>query len=993
MTPIESEVQTATYARSTVVEGSDNKVLSFGNVSGGVYYTQHFNQAKAQAAAVAQGQFFAPMLSGYDSRRWVDPPKSHELVRLLAEHRLLFLGGGLDEKKDCAYHLACSLCESLERREVKDLEVLERCAGRDPQKIETALDAEKPKILLLPEVTPRQLIGQTPAKLRALLKAHQSYAILTTDTSREDWGIATGSLEALLWHDLSWEGYYGSSLLGNFLHKLLLDSPKGLPATLWPKENELIEGVSLNTVINKLQTPGKVRDFSTWLLSGEVLTREKIDKQLARLAGDVPGVTQWYCQFDSRQQLLVLGLALFDGLPDDMLFTGLELLVNEIWRSSDPAIPQFDYADLVQCTAYFKKVETRRGGTRIVCTSQDRREQILKVGWEHQRRRLLAALPVLREMIRISVSVAEPANAVVSVPAPASPSLDSAVARHQTARRTLNRSEEDTLQLHQVLVESLGLISQLSTQVVEQHFLELAADSSDKVQQLVARALSTWRDNGLEEKLLDLLRRWWKQACEIWDTDSHVARLGQRGEDPFAAVRSAVALTVGFAARFDRENQMSSALLDLLLRTLEDRHPRVRRASAEALKYAVAWHFRQLEPLLRARLFESDDFLAAIALGAAEACVLRTEETVAILDNWRAIARAEKRLSSPERVTKRERLLATVALTYGAIRPQRGEWPLDPEILCANLRSILMEEIHPFVRHYAFFAIERQALQHFEMVVQLLQDLLSHIQIQDRPAVIEIFVKTYLHQRYHLRGSEHKALVDERSYDVWIGSPRPLTEIEATLYGWLLDASRPIVQQLAVDVFDQLGRTSLEMAERRMRATRPLVPAGALPAGEGFDRRPQPQVRPLPWLGYLAVFCVASRKPQVRATLQPLLAEVISLQKLRLAQPNRPPASPQTPPPPVETPRPPADVLVERWSAISNDATRAIAHLLGRAFLLYRWRWGLISACFLTVLTIYKGAPILYHRIQESRTTMAQSTSTATSPSPAPARPQDPSNP
>jgi len=256
--------------------------------------------------------------------------------------------------------------------------------------------------------------------------------------------------------------------------------------------------------------------------------------------------------------------------------------------------------------------------------------------------------------------------------------------------------------------------------------------------------------------------------------------------------------------------------------------------------------------------------------------------------------------------------------------------------------------------------------------------------------VIEIFVKAYLHQRYHLRGSEHKVVVNDRSYDVWIGSPRPLTEIEATLYGWLLDASRPIVQQLAVDVFDRLGRTDLERAERRMRATRPLVPLGALPPGEGFDRRPQPQVRPLPWLGYLAVFCVASRKPQVRATLQPLLAEVISLQKLRPAQPNRPPANPRTPPQPIEISRPPAEVLVERWSAIQNDATRAIAHLLKRSFWLYRWRWGLISACFLIALTIYKGAPVLYYRIQEAA---ARPASTEASPAPAPVQPQDSSNP
>jgi hypothetical protein len=367
------------------------------------------------------------------------------------------------------------------------------------------------------------------------------------------------------------------------------------------------------------------------------------------------------------------------------------------------------------------------------------------------------------------------------------------------------------------------------------------------------------------------------------------------------------------------------------------------------------------------RALQSNELLVAVARGAAEACSLRTEETVAILDNWRAIARAEKRRSFPDQISPRERLLATVALTYGEIRADRGEWPLGPEILCANLRSILMEELHPFVRKYAFAAIEKQALQNFEMVVRLLQDLLSQIQIQDRPAVVEIFVKTYLHQRRRMSDGDQKIEVDGHSYSVWMESPRPLTEIEATLYGWLLDSAHPIVQQLAVDVFDRLDKTNLETAERRMRATRPLVPALSLIPANANDRRPQPQVRSLSILGHAAIFCVAPRKPPVRATLQPLLAEVIALQKIPVPQPTTRPTGSQAGIPPFEVPRPPVTALLERWGGVPNDAPRAIAGLLGRAFTLYRWRWMILSLLLLVALTVYKGTPLLYHWIQERR--------------------------
>jgi hypothetical protein len=976
MQPDEGRVQqTAQQVQSTVVDGHSNTVYSIGRL----FQEQHVHH-RQHAPGVGQGQFFPIALEDYGSKQWVDPPRAEELVRLLEEHHLLILAGGLTDKKDCAEHLVHQLCGRLQERNAGKLQILEKCSGRDPQKIETALDDEEPRVLILPDVSPRQLIGQTPATLRSLLRGHQSYAILTTENNLEDWDILPGSLEAELWRELSWETYYGVPLLRDFLRQRLIDSKKEVPEHLLPDSEGLllIEGLDMSRAVVTLRTPGKVRFFCDWLLSvKEPLTREQIEEQLARLGDDDESVAQWYRQFNPRYQLLVLGLILFDGLPDEIIFTGLELLVKNIWRSSDPSIPQFDYGDLVLCSAYFKKVESKRGPTRIRSTSQERRHCLLKLAWNHQRRRLLLALPVLREMIRISATTG-PSESQGTSPAAATNIQPATAADGQgeAAGHALSRSSEDTLQLHQALVDSLGLISQLSPQVVERHFLELAADASESVQRLAARALSTWRDNGHEKDLFELLLGWWKEACEPWNVDSRIARLGDRGDDAFAAVRAAVALTVGYAARFDRENQLTSELYELLVRALEDRNPRVKKASSQALQLAVAWHFRQLEPLLRMRVLHSNDFLADVALGAAEACSLRTEETVAILDTWRAIARAEKRRSSPDRVSPRERLLATVALTYGEIRADRGEWPLSPELLCANLRSILMEELHPFVRSSAFAAIEKQALQNFDMVVRLLQDLLSQIQLQDRPAVVEIFTKTYLHQRHRLTDGDQKIEVDGRYYNVWMDSLRPLTEIEATLYGWLLDSSHPIVQQLAVDVFDRLGKTSLEIAERRFRATRPLVPTSPVHP-EGADRRPQPQVRPLPLLGQAAVFCVAPRKPPVRATLQPLLAEVIALQRIPVPRP----AGPQ--PPQIEIPRSPVATLLERWGGVTNDATKAVADLLGRAFALYRWRWAILSFALLLAFAVYQGAPFVYHQVQESRAATA----------PVPVSTQGPSNP
>jgi hypothetical protein len=976
MQPAEPRSNPSSNALGFNVSGVGNTAVNAGSVGRDINIGHHFHQ-KPHAPAVAQGQFFAVALEDFGKGLWVEPPQASEFVRLLEEHHLLILAGDLDEKKDCAHHIVYCLRERLRQKGREEVQVLEKCSGRDPQRIETALDGDEPKILILPDVSPRQIVSQTPATLRSLLRDHQSYAVITTDHGPGDWDIVPGSPEAQLWRKLSWESYYGAGLLSEFIRSYLRNSDKGIREPLLPEPDGpmLMDGLELKTVAEKLRTPGKVRYFCDWLLqSEESLSREMVLEQLARSGHDDKSVGIWYRQFDARQQLLILGLTLFDGLPDHVIFTGLELLVENIWRTSDPAIPQFDYGDLVHCGASFRKVKSRDNATRIISASQDRRQQLLQLAWDQQRRRLLAALPVLREMIRISA---------VSEEKSVSPSGEKAteqvrqqevlVFKRGTAGRALNRSEEDTLQLHQALVDSLSLISRLSQEVVKDHFLELAADDSTSVQELVARALSTWRDEGRaqEQQLFALLHEWWTDACEPWNTNSRLARLGQ-SEDPFAAVRAAVALIVGYSARFDHENQMNPRLYELLVSMLEDRHPRVREAVKQALQLAVAWHLRQLEPLLRMRVLQSDDFLGAISRGGAEACSLRTDETVAILDNWRAVARAEKRRSSPDRISPRERILATVALTYGEIRAVGGEWPLRPEILCANLRSILMEESHPFVRRKAFEAIEKQALQNFELVVQLLQDLLSQIQLPDRPAVVKIFVKTYLHQRNRMTGGEKKIDVEGRKYDIWIETPRPLTEIEATLYGWLLDNSHPIVQQLAVDVFDELGRTLLEKEERRVKDLGPLMPRNEL-IGMSFNSRPQPQVHNLPILGHAAVYCVAPQKEAVRATIQPLLAEVIVLHRQRAAIEPTNTAAHGTAASAFVTTRSPAEVLFERWGAISNDATKAIARLVRRAFFLYRWRWLFVTLMVVTATGIYKGAPILVEKVRESVAARANS--------------------
>jgi len=933
-------------------------------------------------------QYFEPNLEGFGPDDWIDPLQAAALIELLIEDRLLILGGNLEDKSDCARHLAYLLRERLVGGATAGVQVRERFRGNDPQPIETAFCEDATTILLLVEVSPSQIVGYAPNRLRGLLRQHRAYAIITTDRSREMWDIEAASLEARLWRDLSWESYYGRDQLEQYLRRLLFAAEEPIPEYLLPDGPEgalLIEGVQLEIAAQRLKGPANVRYFTEWLLK-EQRTGAEIEAQLAQLEGNPQAVSQWFRQLSARDQLMALGLTLFDGLPDDLLFAGIELLVAGAWRELDPLLPQFDYHDLERFSAYFKQSGPDGGAFRVQCSSRERRQWILRAAWNLQRRRLLATLPGLTDMIRASASASTSAEAdTAQRETKAAPERRDEAA--EAAGRAVRRSATDTLQLDQALVESLGLIGLLSIDVVKPYYLELAADPSDNVRQLVARALSSWREDH-EADLFMLLESWWSLSHDYDDEEngSPIARLARPGEDPRSAVRVVVALTAGYAARFDRANRLDPRLYQLLVALIEDRDPGVRAALVRStLPIMVAWHFRQLEPLLRTRVLLVSDLIVPVATGAAEACTLRPEESLALLDSWRAATRGERRRAQRDKEAPREYLLASIALTYGYIRCEESKSLLSPAAIWAKLRSILVEESHAFVRYYAFHAIEQQMMRNYVVVALMLQDLVSKITLQDRPAIVEVFVRIYLYQRQRLAGGDSRVELDGRSFGVWTTSVRPLTDIEAALYGWILDDSRPIAQQLAVDIFEAMAETTLEHEERRLRQARPQAQRvmGTGPAASGSNL---PQLHSLPPLGHLAVFLAAPRKKKVQAILAPLLAQFIVVQR-RAAVRHRAEARRRSdalkvagspaPSSTVEGREARALALLERWRGVSNEAAKAISRYLERALSFYRWRWGIVFAVIGLLLSLYFGSRAMIHHLSQPPTSITTPTQSA----------------
>lgn len=918
---------------------------------------------------LTSSQFFEPNLESFKPGNWVDSPMALDLVQHLVDSHLLILAGDFDDKANCARHLAYLLRERLQTEELR-IRVRERCRSKDPQQIETAFQSKGAVILLLLEVTDRQIVDYSPSKLRGLLRQNQSYAIITTEGSRADWGIDEAGLNAQLWWELSWQTYYHRDLLVEFFNAQIARADCSLPDGVLPEtsgEPLLIKGIPLATVVQQLKIPSRVQSFSEWLLKAErPVTAKAVKEQLAYLEGDPDAIVHWYRQFEPSEQLLVLGLTLFDGLPDDLLFTALELLVGKIWRSSDPGLRQYDYRDLSKFSAYFKQNKSEEGFFRVQCDSTRRRRHFLALAWGSQRRRLLAALPALTQLIRVSAAHTEPEHMEVPIPLQ-SPGISKAMESERYGKserddRELYLTESRTFQLHQILVESLSLIGLLSADVIEPYLLELVTDPAESVQKFAAKALAAWRDESQEKKLFPLLKRWWRAANDYEQDHALLGHISLPGQDHRSALRAGIALTVGYASRFDRSNRLAPDLYDFLKGLVEDKDPKVLKVMRDwTIPLVVAGHFRQLEPLLRTRVLKSDGMVDAFAQGASVACFLRPEESLSLLDGWRAAVKADRRQSTP---LDKERLLAAVALTYGYLPCDDFRSLLSPEAIGARLRSMLAEEADRYVRHYIFNAIELQAVRNFELVSLILQDLLSHIALPDRPAAIKVFVRTYLHQRQRLPGGDERIEVSGSTYGVWLGSTRPLTEIEASLYSWLLDDARPIAQQLAVDIFAEMNDTLFEQEERRLQQFRDLNPyIPTSPPRREISTEASPTLNSLPLLGHMAVVLATPRKQRVRAILRFLLAEMLIVQDR--GAPRESGSSTVDPPRILSDPRTRAKAIVERWAGVANDTTKAIACHLEQALTFYRWRWAIVFSVLLAFLLAASGARALYSRLTQ----------------------------
>ena len=907
------------FSTQRVDNRGDNNVL---HVAGGdIRYEQNvFTQAP---------DFFEPNLRYVEPPNFESPGIAGELTVSLLRHQILILGGSLQEKSTLAHHLAWCLRQQLEADGSSPnggcISIQEWIQHSGPARIQTALRGGKSRTLfILPQIQPHQ-VEHDPGKLGIDARKSGHYILATTDVPRDRW--VNGSRENLepIWRELATATVYPPRYLGHFLRKELDRADEPLPEDLFPDghprafdadlERCRIGDLTFLEAARRLGTPDRIRALAQWLtaLSATPPGAARLQQYIEHLEGDQTAIAGWYRKLDHRQQLLALGLAMLDGLLDDQLFAALEILVEKVWRPRDPSLASFDYHDLEALSGYFRRTSTQAGGIKVECNSDEQRQALLNVAWGLHRRQIIAAIPMLTEVVKAGGDeFSDPgekrqgrARKLGQVASEATENLQQSE-RHEDEKESdaeaaavegagagrrddlyisrwrgygpaseLYGSRHRQQRFFAAVSDFLSHLGLLSPETVERCCLELASNPFRDVQVVAAKAMAKWREHEEHEQLFfSTLHHWQNEAA----TKERIVRLfsGRRGfpPSPYANVRATISLAVSYASLYDPPNKLSPQLRRLLDKLARDRHPVVRtRLRDQTLPLAVARHRRQLDPTLK-ELARYTDLMSSIAFGWALACQADLEGSWELLDAWFRASRDEPATPHRAKATVREAKLAVVALTYGYLDYQVSPASVSVEHASQRLGEIL-EEKHPFLRRRVLQAMVLQTGRSLRSIDRQIRELLQSVGLEERDLLLKPLEQIYLDQRFGLDGGDEEILIDGRFYSVWASGERPRTEVEEVLREWLDDGEHPVAQQVAFDALTRFKSSKVDREELRWREENgEESPAESEEIEVDANDGPIQALRPTAWIDRLAITMITLGDFRARVRLKALVAEL-----------------------------------------------------------------------------------------------------------------------
>ena len=875
-------------------------------------------------------EFFEPQLDDVKPPDYLTPPFAFELIDRLARHRLLILGGHqLLDRETFARHLAWLFATQLETSAAgRGVEIRQWSRDVDRGRLLASFQShETSTVFLLRDARPTHF-GFDALRLRDDLTRTGHFAILSSVSDHGQWGLEHG---AESWLDAPCSEIFPAEELSEFLGRLLAAAE---PESGDSSGASLLCGLEPRDVVAKLETPNRIKRFVDSLEAvSEELDVERVTRELEQLADGEVALQRWYRRLSRRHQLLAMGLVLFGDLYDDQIFAALEEVMNAVWKTWDPRLSQFDFRDLEELRTYFPNAGTER---LISSRSVAVRQGIFEIAWALHRRHLMAALPVSIKLLKGAVQVAraEPTAKKTNeelrqqnVPdrrkaGPATPG-DRSLTGGPTVERLAWDLKGRSLELWGSAVRSamlrdstgdaLSRVSKLSADGLDSHLRALASDRVPAVRLVAAKALAGWRRSdgpeNAERVLFDKLREWNERALESvtsgWRGRS--SALEQRRNR--ACIRATVAMAVGYSALYDPPDQMSSELVRLVEKFLDETDSIVQNTFSEVtLPMVMGAHLVQLEPTLRESAHRRTWLRRGLALGFVLALELRPDDTLAVMDSWHAQSQSlalQAQPGSHEQI--RENVLAALIEAYSLFSSFSQFELFGIEVVFSKFQRIMAEEKGRYLRRLTLWGALVQFQRQPSQAEPWLQDLVAEATLEERADLIEGFGFIFWQQRQVLEGGDVSVVYDFSSisrwtsrekkplawdqiavrgsceFSVWLRSEHPLTPIEQMLRCWLQDEGFPVAQQLAFETlvdFYAKERWLIDLAESQKQEQL------------SWQERP-PQIRSLErsyrltFLGrlftYLSVSETSGLRNKVLALLPQLLRQYRTISRLTTA--------------------------------------------------------------------------------------------------------------
>lgn len=313
---------------------------------------------------------------------------------------------------------------------------------------------------------------------------------------------------------------------------------------------------------------------------------------------------QWILSLEEREQLIVLGMLLLDGLQEDQFFATMQILIDRGWHWLDEKLRAFDYFEVFKLNSFFSLE------SETLTNSLPNREEILaKTFWRTHKRHILSALEVLKELVYFSVST----RSAVS---------------HPELFKTITLRDNFCYQMARTFSD-IGLVSE---ETIQDILIGFAINPDEEIQLVAARTLAFWKLKDNEERVFNTLDLWQDQEGQLVFTliannlqveDSESQEEIQQLLDAITAVNSTTALTLGELADLYPANELPEELIARLKHIADYGNDEVIKRLKIVLPDVVAKHIVQLQTQGHIKALLAYSFLTNEIIGPLKQTVLR----------------------------------------------------------------------------------------------------------------------------------------------------------------------------------------------------------------------------------------------------------------------------------------------------------------------------------------------------------------------------------